>query len=857
MHPGIPLESAPEVKQPRDLSLMVLRIPSILTGATLKQSNSLALYLYDTTRATKKSPPQFLGGVEVTMEDGERVSSEFVDEIELEELLKQDTVVVVDVYSDTVQIASSTWEIVVVPLEDTFENSIDFELLGGILIFVGTFGLAFWMYKNMIRSKEIVQLQARAEAERAIVKSLFPRNVRDRLIREATAGNMRGSPKNESGATHALSSEKIFGSKPIADFFTCVTIMFADLVGFTAWSSARDPTQVFALLEVIYHSYDQMAKKRGVFKLETVGDCYVAVSGLPEPRDDHAELMAKFATDCLIKLHELTSSLELTMGPDTADLDIRVGLHSGPVTAGVLRDDKGRFQLFGDTMNTANRIESTGQRSKIHLSLETAELLKKAKKEHWLTVREDAVFAKGKGLLKTYWLDITSNTNQPEGVAGGNNAGLGLSIPGSNTTKSSTADARVNALKEENHNKRMERLITWSVEVFARLLKLVVAKRQAQGRAQNAGMLDYKQIPATGDLLEEVKDVVAMPEVNDVDDFERRVDSDSIDLDPQVERELDEYISVIAELYHRNPFHNFEHAGHVLMSTCKLLTRIVTPREGQGEGDDQDNFAARLHEDSYGMASDPLTRFASAFSALIHDVDHPGVPNATLVSEQTIMASTYKNKSVAEQNSIDLAWDLLMSERYNNLVKCICADEAELNRFRQLVVNMVMATDVMDKSIGAQRKARWEKAFSEQSVQEDAKENFNRKATIVIEHLIQASDVSHTMQHWHVYRKWNERLFYEMYKAYKSGRLDFDPSEKWYEGEIGFLDFYIIPLAKKLDTCGVFGVSSDELLNYAQANRKEWEAKGRDIVRSYLESYQERYEEDTLFIWFQRSQSVL
>ena len=71
------------------------------------------------------------------------------------------------------------------------------------------------------------------------------------------------------------------------------------------------------------------------------------------------------------------------------------------------------------------------------------------------------------------------------------------------------------------------------------------------------------------------------------------------------------------------------------------------------------------------------------------------------------------------------------------------------------------------------------------------------------------------MQHWHVYRKWNERLFYEMYKAYKEGRLDSDPSEKWHAGEIGFLEYYVIPLAKKLDTCGVFGVSSDELLNYA------------------------------------------
>ena len=106
----------------------------------------------------------------------------------------------------------------------------------------------------------------------------------------------------------------------------------------------------------------------------------------------------------------------------------------------------------------------------------------------------------------------------------------------------------------------------------------------------------------------------------------------------------------------------------------------------------------------------------------------------------------------------------------------------------------------------------------------------NRKATIVIEHIIQASDVAHTMQHWHVYSKWNARLFEEMYLAYLGGHDDDDPSEGWYESEISFFDHYVIPLAKKLKECGVFGVSSDEYLGFALENRLEWEVKGRDIV---------------------------
>ena len=100
------------------------------------------------------------------------------------------------------------------------------------------------------------------------------------------------------------------------------------------------------------------------------------------------------------------------------------------------------------------------------------------------------------------------------------------------------------------------------------------------------------------------------------------------------------------------------------------------------------------------------------------------------------------------------------------------------------------------------------------------------------------------MQHWHVYRKWNERFFRECYAAYKAGRGgDKDPSEGWYKGEIGFFDFYIIPLAKKLDSCGVFGKSSDEYLNYAKANREEWLNRGEEVVAEMMAAVQKEYGE--------------
>ena len=250
------------------------------------------------------------------------------------------------------------------------------------IIFVFT-AFVFLVYDWAVQMRQNKVLKT-ATRTQAIVSSLFPKNVQERIFKDVEeevkqeeqgkgAGRFRGNRTKDQLRTfltdgtdqkeqEQFEKHSSLKSKPIADLFPEATIIFADLVGFTAWSSTREPTQVFTLLENIYHSFDEIAKRRRIFKVETVGDCYVAVSGLPEPRKDHAVAMARFSRDILHKFREMVKAMVVELGPDTEDLCLRVGLHSGPVTAGVLRGERARFQLFGDTMNTTAVSRSNRRR---------------------------------------------------------------------------------------------------------------------------------------------------------------------------------------------------------------------------------------------------------------------------------------------------------------------------------------------------------------------------------------------------------------------------------------------------------------------------------------------------------------
>lgn len=194
------------------------------------------------------------------------------------------------------------------------------------------------------------------------------------------------------------------------------------------------------------------------------------------------------------------------------------------------------------------------------------------------------------------------------------------------------------------------------------------------------------------------------------------------------------------------------------------------------------------------------------------------------------MNSAYKGQSLAEQNSFDLSWNMLMHNDFQDLRQTICQTQDNWKHFRQVMVNAVLSTDLFDPKLNNFRSLQWQNTFANEKKEMAADEHFNRKATIVIGLLMQASDVAHCFQHFQTYRKWNTRLFCEMAAAHRDGRSSRDPATFWYKGELQFFDNHVLPLADKLRDCGGFGATAAEYLDYALENRREWERRGHALV---------------------------
>jgi class 3 adenylate cyclase len=181
-----------------------------------------------------------------------------------------------------------------------------------------------------------------------------------------------------------------------------VTVLFSDVVDFTPFSERESPERVVAVLNELFTAFDTLAAQRGLEKIKTIGDAYMVVAGVPDERDDHAAIMV----DMAIAMHAAAS---VQPALDGRRLELRTGIASGPVVAGVIGRQKFSYDLWGDTVNTASRMESSG----VAGCIQVTEATWRSVAEHYRWQVREGVEVKGKGSMRTYLLDPAVTGGSP------------------------------------------------------------------------------------------------------------------------------------------------------------------------------------------------------------------------------------------------------------------------------------------------------------------------------------------------------------------------------------------------------------------------------------------------------------
>lgn len=216
--------------------------------------------------------------------------------------------------------------------------------------------------------------------------------------RNAALGALRAEQeKAEALLVNVLPSsiaERLKGSTlSIADHFESASILFADVVDFTPLARRLAPAEVVGVLDRMFSHFDTLVERHGLEKIKTIGDCYMAASGVPDPSPDHARKTALLALD--MRKATATSAIG-----DQSGLSLRIGINSGPVVAGVIGTKRFLYDLWGDAVNVASRMETNGTPGEIQITRATYELLK----DEFVCRRRGTIEVKGKGQMETWYL---------------------------------------------------------------------------------------------------------------------------------------------------------------------------------------------------------------------------------------------------------------------------------------------------------------------------------------------------------------------------------------------------------------------------------------------------------------------
>ncbi len=225
--------------------------------------------------------------------------------------------------------------------------------------------ISVYLYETLQQSefKAKLQLQSEQNKSEKLLLNILPKSIVARLKQNPTI---------------------------VADNFSKVTVLFADIVGFTEMSGRVSPSELVEMLNNIFSKFDNLVEQHKLEKIKTIGDAYMVVAGLPEP-----------CTNSVANIADLALEISHMMSKIDDDLQIRIGIHTGPVVAGVIGIKKFAYDLWGDTVNTASRMESHGITNKIHVSDSVYEELKSS----YILTKRGVISIKGKGEMTTYLLE--------------------------------------------------------------------------------------------------------------------------------------------------------------------------------------------------------------------------------------------------------------------------------------------------------------------------------------------------------------------------------------------------------------------------------------------------------------------
>lgn len=427
-----------------------------------------------------------------------------------------------------------------------------------------------------------------------------------------------------------------------------------------------------------------------------------------------------------------------------------------------------------------------------------------------------------------------------------------------------------------------EVLIQQNFAVLERLLMKLILYRKTRSKNSSRSMANLSTVDEKSEAKRQKYEINTASGVNN-DEYnqEQKV--------MHAKAQLHLYVRRIAELYRDVLYHNFQHATHVTLSANKLIDILLTctyidgsretkhkcqPCSASPKDRTAETFERFLN--TFGISEDPLIHFGLVFSALVHDVEHKGLPNAQLIKEQDKLSAIYINKSIAEQHSIAVAFSILAEPCFKELRETIWTSKHEYAKFRNLVVNLILATDISSPERTAIGRDKWNTAFAKDpelvrksGVHRRRSEPYTRmssilkrskskrsprasetnasychaatsslatlKANAIMEQLMQIADVAHLMQDWQVFVKWNKKLYDELWAANIANR-GFDPSKNWFKGQISFLDNYVIPLGKRICESEIFGSQGTVFMENAIKNRDRWMVEGEQMSQKMVKN---------------------